>query len=91
MMLTENLGCLSLLFVSAKFDGIIVIHSYLIKFKCLFSSCSGRELDLLTKQSNWKSGKKGGSKLCDYCCRPIVKGLFGVSQVKIIESIIQFF
>ena len=35
MMLTANLGCLSLLFVSGKFDGIIVIHSYLIKFKCL--------------------------------------------------------
>jgi hypothetical protein len=54
MMLTANLGCLSLLFVSGKFDGIIVIHSYLIKFKCLFSSCSGRELDLLTKQSEKK-------------------------------------
>ena len=41
---------------------------------------------------NWKNGKKGGSKLCDYCCRLIVKGLFGVSQVKIIEeSIIHFF
>ena len=58
MMLTANLGCLSLLFVSAKFDGIIVIHSYLIKCKCLFSSCSGRELDLLSAMHTKQSEKK---------------------------------